>query len=171
MKRIHVHSESDEFDEEEAQHVQCKDRRQRAPFLFGVANTDSKNWDFQESPPRESPHWKALPNLVKSTTPLQKVDFDKTYIDGKSKKRPKTLKTTCSCVNCQLSKPMLRNMTHLVPSRSVRCYSGGAAKESRLWHHRPRSLPIGNDIHLNLTSRCGFSLNPSPRHSIFIDCA
>ena len=135
MKRILVHGESDEFDEEEALHAQCKDRRQRAPFLFGVANTDSENWDFLESPPRESPHWKALPNLVNSTTLVPEGRFWQNLRRTLTEKARSALKpwtwTTCSCVNCQLSKLMLRNMTHLVPSRSVRCYAGyagGAAK-------------------------------------------
>ena len=52
------------------------------------------------------------------------------------------LQTTWSCGNDQLSGPLSRNTTQLVPSQCIRCYPGGATKGKGSWRHRPRSLGI-----------------------------
>ena len=50
------------------------------------------------------------------------------------------LQTTWSCAHYQLSEPLSRNATQLVPSQCIRCYPGGATKGNGSWRHRPRSL-------------------------------
>ena len=63
------------------------------------------------------------------------------------------LQTTWSCVFCQLSEALLCNTTFFVPSRSVRCYAGGATKGSGPWRH-PRSLFMILFLHLTLPASC-----------------
>ena len=65
------------------------------------------------------------------------------------------LQTAWTCVYCQLSEQLLRNTTFFVPSRSTRCYAGGATKGKGSWRHRSRSL-LACCIESYHMSRVGF---------------
>ena len=103
---------------------------------------------FQKSTfPGESSSRKStnpLPNLAKSRTQVPEGRF---WRNAHWRKEQEALykpwKRHAPAVNCQLSKPLLHNTTHLVLSRSVRCCAGGATKGSGLWRHRSRSLVLG----------------------------